>query len=197
VAPTCRQSGKLTYPLQPRLLVHGTTGQHKRSSCSAAGMIKRSNHPHFGVESPKEVARHPTVVKIFSRYNPSYWLHVIIMTKGLASMYCRSARSRRGRRSSSMRDMLQLFQILDEENTGLLPQKKFEKGLACLGLRLSNEDVRQMLEDFAVKADDLIDYEVRSSARLNQAAALHRNLTTCVTCPCFADKEYATGYKVY
>lgn len=60
-----------------------------------------------------------------------------------------------------MRDTMQLFQILDEENSGLLPRHKFDKGLLCLGLGVSEEEVRAMLKDLNVGADDLVDYEVR------------------------------------
>lgn len=57
--------------------------------------------------------------------------------------------------------MLALFQVLDENHSGLLPAVKFRKALGCLGLSLRDEDVQAMLVDFGVKTTDLIDYEVR------------------------------------
>lgn len=56
--------------------------------------------------------------------------------------------------------MLLLFQVLDDDNSGLITAGKFEQALGCLGLELSPAEVHRMLQDFGVKRGDLIDYEV-------------------------------------
>lgn len=76
--------------------------------------------------------------------------------------------------------MLALFQVLDENHSGLLPAVKFRKALGCLGLSLRDEDVQAMLVDFGVKTTDLIDYEVRRHVATHKYTLyMHSKLKRC------------------
>ena len=60
-----------------------------------------------------------------------------------------------------MRDMAQIFQILDEEDVGCIPAPKFANALMAMsGLNVKKEEVQKLMSDFGVEMDaDHIDYE--------------------------------------
>ena len=113
----------------------------------------------------EDLLKHKTVKKIFENAAPSHSIVKNSFMRGLGEAGALESPGRvspvggRGRRHS-VRDMVAVFKILDESNTGIISADKFRSALLALSsLGVEEKEVEKMMDDFGVdQKQDYIDY---------------------------------------
>ena len=114
---------------------------------------------HYNGPTPEKLVKHKTVQKIFENAAPPKVVEKQRNARNPADVNI-GASGQLGRRHS-VRDMVQIFQILDEADTGCIPAPKFANALMAMsGLHVKKDEVQGLMKDFEVKMEeDHIDYE--------------------------------------
>ena len=113
--------------------------------------------------TPDKVKNHATVQKIFKNAAPQVSIvrNKYQQAKRKASSPLQGVNNSPGGRRHSIRDMLAIFQVLDEGDSGILRAEKFSSALQAMSsLQVQKPEVESMLRDFGVDIErDHIDYE--------------------------------------
>ena len=112
-----------------------------------------------------DLLKHKTVKKIFENAAPSRAIVKNSFMRGIGEAGAPASPGRvspvegRGRRHS-VRDMVAVFKILDDSNTGIIAADKFRSALLALSsLGVEEKEVEKMMNDFGVdQKQDYIDY---------------------------------------